>query len=73
MKQTKLESFIESLTNVIIGYIVALISQLIIFPLFDISVTLTDNIMISLYFTIISLVRSYTLRRVFNNFKRSKK
>ena len=64
--QTKLESFIESFTNILIGYIVALISQLIIFPFFDIHINFTDNLLIGLYFTIISLIRSYMIRRFFN-------
>lgn len=64
--QSKLNSFIESLTNILIGYIIALMSQLAIFPLFDISIPLSDNLLIGLYFTLISLVRSYIIRRYFN-------
>ena len=72
--QTRLESFLESFTNIMIGYIVALISQLIIFPFFDIKVTFTDNLLIGFYFTVISLIRSYTVRRFYNNrVKRSNK
>jgi len=64
--QTKLQSFIEAVTNVIIGYVVAVLSQIFIFPLFGIYVSLSDNLLIGLYFTIISLFRSYLLRRYFN-------
>lgn len=64
--QSKLNSFIESLTNILIGYITALLSQLLIFPLFDINIPLSDNLLIGLYFTLISLVRSYAIRRWFN-------
>lgn len=64
--QTKYQSFIESLTNILIGYLTALLSQLIIFPLFDIDVAFQDNLLIGLYFTIISLIRSYLVRRYFN-------
>ena len=64
--QSKLNSFIESLTNILIGYITALMSQLAIFPLFDINIPLSDNLLIGLYFTLISLVRSYVIRRYFN-------
>lgn len=64
--QSKLNSFIESLTNILIGYIVALMSQLAIFPLFDINIPLSDNLLIGLYFTLISLIRSYVIRRYFN-------
>ena len=64
--QTKYQSLIESLTNILIGYLTALLSQVLIFPLFDIYVSLQDNLLIGLYFTIISLVRSYLVRRYFN-------
>ena len=64
--QTKYQSLIESLTNILIGYLTALLSQVLIFPLFDIYVSLQDNLLIGLYFTIISLIRSYLVRRYFN-------
>ena len=64
--QTKKQSLLESLTNVLIGYSTAFVSQLLIFPLFSIDVTIGDNLLIGLYFTLISLVRSYVVRRYFN-------
>ena len=64
--QSKTHSFIESCTNVTVGYVVALGSQLIIFPFFNIHLPLKDNAIIGLWFTVISLVRSYILRRTFN-------
>jgi len=64
--QTKLESFKESFINILIGYFTALISQIIIFPWFDIKVSISDNLLIGLYFTLISLVRSYLIRRYYN-------
>lgn len=64
--QSKLQSLWESFINILIGYLVALASQLLVFPLFDINVSFTDNLLIGLYFTIISLARSYTIRRYFN-------
>lgn len=65
--QTKRHSLIESLVNILIGYLTALLSQFLIFPLFDINIPLSDNLLIGLYFTIISLIRSYLVRRYFNN------
>lgn len=56
---------IESLTNVAVGYGVALASQLLIFPFYDIDISLQDNIAIGVWFTLISLVRSYVIRRYF--------
>lgn len=64
--QSKLQSLWESFINILIGYLVALASQLLVFPLFDINVSFSDNLLIGLYFTIISLARSYIIRRYFN-------
>jgi hypothetical protein len=63
--QSKTHSIIESITNVVVGYFVALASQIIIFPLFGIHATIKDNIYIGLWFTVISIARSYLLRRIF--------
>lgn len=64
--QTRLGSLVESLTNIAIGYGVALVSQLLIFPLYGIAVSLQTNVAIGAWFTVVSLVRSYLLRRLFN-------
>ena len=64
--QSKKFSFIESIANVLFGYFVALASQIIIFPYFDIHISVKDNIYIGLWFTVISIGRSYALRRIFN-------
>lgn len=66
MNQSRTASLIESVFNVVIGYGVALASQLIIFPMFGIYLPLSDNLAIGAWFTIISLVRSYAIRRWFN-------
>lgn len=59
-------SFVESCANVAIGYGVAVASQVVIFPWFGIHVPLRSNLVIGLWFTAISIVRSYVLRRLFN-------
>ncbi|SFE20738.1 hypothetical protein [Nitrosomonas sp. Nm166] len=64
--QTKIQSLIEAWANVLIGYFIALAAQMIVFPLYDIKVTMTQNIQIGLIFTIVSIARSYALRRLFN-------
>lgn len=63
--QSRKHSFIEALTNVAIGYFVALISQLLIFPLYDGTFTLEQNIYIGAWFTLVSVIRSYVIRRWF--------
>lgn len=64
--QSKRMSMVETCTNVAIGYFVALASQLAIFPMFDIHISLIDNLAIGAWFTVISIVRGYIVRRVFN-------
>jgi len=63
--QSKTHSMIESITNVVAGYVVAFVSQILIFPLFGIYATVRDNLLIGLWFTVISIIRSYCLRRIF--------
>lgn len=66
MGQTRTHSFFESLANIAIGYVVALVSQLAIFPLYGVHLPLTSNLAIGAWFTAVSIVRSYALRRWFN-------
>lgn len=66
MNQSRIESLIESIVNIIIGYGVALISQIAVFPLFGINVPISTNLCIGAWFTVISLIRSYIIRRFFN-------
>lgn len=57
---------IESISNVVIGYGVALLSQIIIFPIYGIDINLKTNIVIGFWFTLISIIRSFIIRRLFN-------
>ena len=66
MRQSKAGSFIESCMNILIGYFVALMSQIILFPFFDIHISIQTNLWIGAWFTLISLFRSYIIRRWFN-------
>lgn len=65
MKQSRLMSMVESLANVLVGYGVAVITQMMVFPLFGLALTVTENLLIGLIFTAVSIVRSYALRRGF--------
>lgn len=64
--QSRRMSFVESCANVFVGYVVALIAQLVVFPLLGITVSLGQNLLLGLIFTAVSLVRSYAMRRAFN-------
>ncbi|MCF8162325.1 MAG: hypothetical protein K9J78_00630 [Polynucleobacter sp.] len=65
MKQSRLMSLVESLANVLVGYGVAVATQMVVFPLFGLAVTVSDNLLIGLIFTAVSILRSYALRRGF--------
>jgi len=67
MAQSKSYSLIESFANILIGYLVAVGSQIVIFPYFDIDIPVFDNFLIGMWFTVISLIRSYSVRRWFNS------
>jgi len=65
MKQSRAMSLVESIVNVIVGYCVAVATQVLIFPSFGVHVTLAQNLKISAAFTMISICRSFALRRMF--------
>lgn len=66
MRQTKLGSFYESLINVAIGFGINFVANLVILPLFGFDITLTDNLYIGLLYTVVSVARSYVVRRFFD-------
>ena len=64
-------SAVETATNIAVGLVVSFIAQLVIFDVYDISITVSQNVEITLFFTLVSIVRSYALRRFFNNIRRT--
>lgn len=68
MQQTRLGSFIEAWINVLIGFGINFIANLLILPMFGFNITLMDNLYIGILYTIISVVRSYAIRRWFNDY-----
>ena len=66
MNQSRLSSFIEAVANTAIGFVIALASQFVLFPLVGIHVSMGTQLELVTYFTIISVIRSYILRRWFN-------
>lgn len=65
MKQSRTMSAVESVTNVAVGFGVALATQLLLFPLFGIAASIGEHFAISAVFTVVSVIRSYVLRRGF--------
>jgi hypothetical protein len=58
-------SLVESIVNVMVGYGVALATQILVFPWFGLTVTLAQNAAIGVIFSLVSVARSYLLRRAF--------
>ena len=69
MKQSRLMSLVEAITNVIVGYGVAVLTQILIFPVFGLQTTLGENLAMGGIFTIVSLLRSFALRRFFESIR----
>ena len=65
MKQSRLMSLVESIANVLVGYGVAVITQILIFPVFGLHTTLAQNLKMGAIFTVVSIARSFALRRMF--------
>jgi hypothetical protein len=66
MPQTKWGSFIEALVNVAIGFFIGVLSQHFIFPLYGINIPFSTNFELAGWFTIISIARTYLVRRYYN-------
>ena len=60
-------SLVEAVANVVVGFCMAVATQMAVFPLFGIQVTLSANVVIGAVFTITSIARSYLLRRLFEH------
>ena len=70
MKQTRLMSLVESVANVIVGYGVAVGTQILIFPVFGLHATLAQNLKMGIIFSFVSIARSFALRRLFERWRR---
>ena len=69
MKQSRAMSLVEAMANVIVGYGVAVVTQILIFPVFGLHTTLAQNLTMGLLFTGISIIRSFALRRLFERIR----
>jgi hypothetical protein len=64
--QTRKQSLKEVVCSVVIGYLVGLIANLLVLPLFGYNVNVLDGMGIAVIFSAISIARSYIVRRIFN-------
>lgn len=70
--QTKLESAIETVVSVAIGFVVAFTANLIILPLFGFHPDLWANFWLTVFFTVVSVIRGFLVRRLFNGWHASR-
>jgi hypothetical protein len=68
MRQSRLMSLVEAVTNVVVGLVVAVATQLVVFPILGLQASLGQNLTLALVFTGVSIVRSYALRRMLEAF-----
>lgn len=66
MKQSRIDSAMEAVVNTAIGFIVSLITWHFVAMAFGIPMTLGNNLLITGIFTVVSIIRQYVLRRLFN-------
>jgi hypothetical protein len=69
MAQTKLGSIAEVWANIAFGFTINYFANMLIFPLFGMHISAGNNFLLGGIYTVISLVRSYVLRRWFNGLK----
>jgi len=63
--QGKKGSLVESIIQVLSGWGVAIITQLIVYPLMGIEVSIVQNINLSLIFIVVGFIKQYYVRRLF--------
>lgn len=66
--QSKLDSFIEAWLNVLIGFGISVLANFVIFPLVGIGASTTQIITVGIFMTLVSVARSYLVRRWANKY-----
>lgn len=66
MAQSKKASFQESITNVVVGFVIGYATNAIMLPLLGMHPSFGDSVILTIVFAIISVIRSYGIRRYYN-------
>ena len=69
MTQSRAMSFVEAATNVVVGYVLAIFTQIVVFPWFGLEAVLGEHLAIGVAFVGVSLARGYLLRRLFETIR----
>lgn len=64
--QTRKQSAIEATANILVGYTINFIANMTLFPLFGWDISVQQNLLLGVLYTLISFARSYMLRRFYN-------
>jgi len=64
--QSRLQSMFEALINILVGFSINMLLNFSVFPLFGWHISLSQNLALGGVYTVVSIVRSYCLRRIFN-------
>lgn len=75
--QSKRASITEALASTLVGFGIALAMQYVLWAAYDIKATASQTINVTLWMTLVSVIRGYVLRRLWNtewwkHFKRKK-
>lgn len=67
-EQSKIGSAVETTVNIFIGFSINYVMGLILLPMFfpEIHITLATNFWLGVVYTVVSVIRQYTIRRWFN-------
>lgn len=68
--QSRAMSLVEAVTNVAVGFGLALAVQLALFPVLGLEASIGEHLAISAVFTAVSVARGYALRRIFEGLRR---
>jgi len=71
MKWSPAMSLVEAVTNVVVGYVLAIATQLVVFPWFGMETGVAEHMTIGLAFVGVSMARGYVLRRMFERWPRT--
>jgi branched-subunit amino acid transport protein len=64
--QSRSASAFETLTSTVLGFLLSIWVQRLLFPALGHDLALTENMVVALVFTAVSLLRGYAIRRTFN-------
>lgn len=70
MGQTKKGSLIESFINVLVGFSLSMGTNILLMAAYGFHVTIHQQFQLTAIFTVLSIGRSYLLRRLFNRWRR---